>query len=409
GAAPPAARLPSGLRLLYAYYLARFSPGETGQNFWRCPNPMQPVLRKFLLALPASLLVSALCWGQTTAITGNVKGLDGKPVKGAVIKIVRTDIKGNYTVKTDKKGHYYYGGLGLGMYNVSVEVDGKEADAVQGVNTARVGTAEVDFDLKAAAARRAGAPQEDADAERGMTPQQKAEYEKKKKDAEARMAKDKALNDAFNAGREAETAKNWDVAIQQFEKASQLDPAQHVVWSHLADAYISRGNGKNGAEQAADYQKGIDNYQKAIALSPSDPAYHNNYALVLAKDKKLDEAKTELTKAAQLDPTQAGKYYYNLGAVLVNTGQMDQAAEAFQTAISKDPNYADAYYQYGIVLMGKATTSADGKITPPPGTVEAFQKYLSLQPTGPNAEPAKAMLASLGSSVSTSFDKKKKK
>lgn len=368
---------------------------------------MQPALRKFLIALPASLLFSAICWGQTTAITGDVKGVDGKPVKGAVIKIVRTDIKGNYTVKTDKKGHYYYGGLGLGKYNVTVQVDGKDVDAVQGVDTTHLATAEVNFDLKAAAARNGGGdqPQEEAEQERGMTPQQKADYEKKKKESEAAMAKNKALNDAFNAGREAETAKNWDVAIQQFEKASEIDPMQHVVWSHLADAYISRGAAKNGAEQAADFQKGVEDYQKAIAIQPNDPAYHNNYALVLARTKKLDEAKAELTKAAQLDPPQAGKYYYNLGAVLVNTGQMDQASEAFQTAIAKDPNYADAYYQYGIVLMGKATTDATGKLVPPPGTAEAFQKYLALQPNGPNAQPAKDMLASIGSSVDTTFDK----
>ena len=31
-------------------------------------------------------------------------------------------------------------------------------------------------------------------------------------------------------------------------------------------------------------------------------------------------AQAELTKAAQLDPPNAGKYFYNLGAVLVNTG-----------------------------------------------------------------------------------------
>ena len=52
-------------------------------------------------------------------------------------------------------------------------------------------------------------------------------------------------------------------------------------------------------------------------------------------------------------------------------------------------------------------------MTPAPGTVEAFQKYLELQPDGPNAQSAKDMLTSLGSSVATTFAdpnaKKKKK
>ncbi len=376
---------------------------------------MQSLVRKVLIAAPLSLVFSAAVWAQTGAIEGDVKGEDGKPAVGVVVKIVRTDIKGNYQTKTDKKGHYYYGGLGLpGVFDVTIEVNGKPVDQMKGVRTSGA-PAEVNFDLKAAAARNAAAaaggaagqppPEED----RSLTPAQRAEMEKKRKEAEEALAKNKELNDAFNAGRDAETAKNWDVAIQQFTKASELGPTQHVVWSHLADAYISRGGTKSGADRDADYAKGIEYYKKAVELKPDDPAYHNNYALALAKAKRLDEAQAELTKAAQLDPPSAGKYYYNLGATLVNAGQNDSAIDAFKKAIAADANYADAYYQMGITLLGKATTDASGKVVPPAGTVEAFQKYLDLQPNGPNAEGAKAMLATIGASIETTFDKGGKK
>ena len=76
---------------------------------------------------------------------------------------------------------------------------------------------------------------------------------------------------------------------------------------------------------------------------------------------------------------------------------------AFKKAIEVDPNYADAYYQYGLSLMGKATADASGKISAPPGTVEAFQKYLDLKPDGPYAQPSKDMIASLGGTVQTNF------
>ena len=380
---------------------------------------MQPMLRTLLIAAPLTLLFSSSGWAQTGAIQGDVKGEDGKPAAGVVVKIERKDIKGNYNTKTDKKGHYYYGGLGFpGTYDVTVEVNGKTVDKATGVRT-QGAPAEVNFDLKEAAARAAAAAAAAAggaagggaaaapppEENRSLSPAQKAELEKQRKEAEAAMARNKELNDAFNAGRDAENAKNWDTAIQQFDKASQLDPKQHVVWSHLADSYISRGGTKTGADQAADYAKGIEGYQKALEIKPDDPAYHNNYALVLAKTKKLDDAQAELTKAAQLDAPNAGKYYYNFGAILVNAGQNDPAGEAFKKAIAADPNYADAYYQLGIVLIGKATTTPEGKIVPPPGTEENFQKYLSLQPNGPNAEGAKAMLASMGSSIETNFEK----
>ncbi|PYT17711.1 MAG: hypothetical protein DMG59_06580 [Acidobacteria bacterium] len=372
---------------------------------------MHATLRKLMIVVPIIVLFSVACWGQTTALEGDVKGPDGKPLQGALVKIDRKDIKGNYKVKTDKKGHYFYGGLPIGTYRVSIEVDGKEMDAVDNVRTRLGDPTAIPFDLQAIAARQqAGAQAAEGgqltkEQERSMTAEQKAAYEKKLKEQQAAMAKNKELNDAFNAGKEAANAKNWDAAVQSFEKASQLDPAQNVVWGNLADAYVSLSSTKTGADQQAALDKGVAAYQKAIELKPDDSAYHNNYALALAKAKKFDQAQAELTKAAQLDPPQAGKFYYNLGAVLVNTGQTDPAAEAFKKAIAADPNYADAHFQYGICLFGKATTAADGKITAPPGTEEEFQKYLELQPNGQFAEAAKAMLGQMGSAVETEFSK----
>ena len=215
------------------------------------------------------------------------------------------------------------------------------------------------------------------------------------------MAKNKALNDAFNAGKTAAAANQWDAAIDGFTKASEVDANQHVVWGNLADSYVSRAKA-NPATKEADLAKAAEAYQKAIAINPNDSAYHNNYALVLGQEKKYDEAQAELTKAAQIDPAGAGKFYFNLGAVYVNTGNLDPAAAAFKKAIDLDPNYAEAYFQYGLSLIGKATID-NGKTVAPPGTAEAFQKYLDLAPNGPNADTAKAMMASMGATVQTNF------
>ena len=121
------------------------------------------------------------------------------------------------------------------------------------------------------------------------------------------------------------------------------------------------------------------------------------------KAKKIPEAQAELTKAAQLNPAGAGQYFYNLGAVLTNTGQLEPAAQAFKKAYESDPNYAEAYYQYGISLMGGAKMAPDGKIIPPEGADAAFQKYLQLKADGPNADAAKAMIATLGGSVEVQY------
>src|SRR5271170_3141780 len=106
----------------------RTNPFRNPSTLWRQAKPMQATLRKLLITLPITLALSTAAWAQTTAIEGDVKGTDGKPLQGATVKIARTDIKANYKVKTDKKGHYYYGGLSIGTYNVTLEVDGMDVD-----------------------------------------------------------------------------------------------------------------------------------------------------------------------------------------------------------------------------------------------------------------------------------------
>lgn len=378
---------------------------------------MMTAFRRLSLLSAATVLFAGFALAQTGAIEGDVKGEDGKPLPkgdckksaGGCVKIERTDIKGNYQTATDKKGHFFHAGLPLGTYNVTLEIDGKMRDRVQGVRTRLGDPMVVNFDLAAmrqkqeAMQKAAETGQLTQEQSREMSAEQKAAMDKAMKDRAAAMAKNKALNDAFNGGMEALKTKQFDAAVQSFTKASELDAKQHVIWAQLAESYMGVGGTKTGQEQTDAFTKGLEAYGKAIELLPTDAAYHNNFGLALVKAKKFEEAQAELEKAAQLDPTNAGRYFYNLGAVLVNNGQVEPAGIAFKRAIDADPNYADAQYQYGIYLLSKATTTADGKVIPPPGTKEAFQKYVDLKPDGPFAESAKGMLASLDATVSTEY------
>ncbi len=199
------------------------------------------------VALPAlGILLFALTgFAQTTtSLEGDVKGADGQPLKGALVKIDREDIKGHYQVKTDKKGHYFHAGLPIGTYKITVEVDGKDADFIDKVRTTLGDPVVNNFDLHANAQKQQALAQAaetgtlTKDQERGLTPEQKAALEKQTKERAAQLAKNKGLNEAFNAGMQAMTAKQYDVAVQQFTKASEMDANQNVVWAQLADAYV---------------------------------------------------------------------------------------------------------------------------------------------------------------------------
>src|SRR5690242_5229043 len=132
-------------------------------------------LKSLALSGLALLFLSVPAFSQSSTIEGIVKDPDGKLLQGAVITIDRTDIKGHYTLKTDKKGHYGHYGLPLGgTYDVSVTVDGQVKDMVKGVHTKGDPTP-VNFDLKSAQAAAAGAaaggPAPEAD--RSMTKEQR--------------------------------------------------------------------------------------------------------------------------------------------------------------------------------------------------------------------------------------------
>ena len=370
--------------------------------------------RNLVVAAAGACLMALTSFAQITAIEGDVKGEDGTPVVGAVIKIVRTDIKGNYHCSTNKKGHYFYNGLPSGVYNVSVEVGGKEMDVLNGVHTRLGDTLPVNFDLQKSAQQRSARSAQigaagasgtglSKEQERSMSKEEREKYEKIAKEREGQMKKNKELNDAYTAGTTAMENKDYDAAIVSLTKAGEIDPKQLAVWQHLAEAYVSAAQKKSGAEFEALMAKAIEVYGKALEVGPTDAGTHSNLAIALGKAKKFPEMEAETLKAAELDPPKAGQFYYNMGASLVNAGQSEQASGAFKKAIEIDPKHADSYYQYGVYLIGKASFAADGKVTPVPGTVEAFQKYLELAPTGQFAEQAKAMLESVNAKVDTAY------
>src|SRR5512138_1067050 len=354
------------------------------------------------------LLFAGSAFGQMGAIQGKVIGEDGQPVQNAVVKIFRNDIKGKYQTKTNRRGEYFHAGLPAGRstnYTVTLEIKGQDVDTVQNIVVPLGDPAAVNFDLglKKKQAEALAAGNLTADQTRGLSGEQKEQLEKAMKERAAQLQKNKALSDAFNQGMEAMKASQFQAAVDAFSKASELDPKQNAVWGQLAEAYSALAQQKTGAEQEALLAKAIEGFQKAMELKPDDAAYHNNYGLVLVRAKKINEAQAELEKAAQLDPANAGKYYYNMGAVMMNTGQMDAAGEAFKKAIATTPNYAPAWYQYGLYLLGKAQIAPDGKIQPSEGTKEAFDSFLKLEPTGANADQARGIIASFDQAIVTNY------
>ena len=373
-------------------------------------------LRRSLMVSGFVLLSACAAWAQTSTLQGEVKDPNGQPLKGAQIVLDRTDIKGHYQVKTDKKGHWLYTGLPLGMFTISCVVDGKVVDKVSNVK-AGMGddNPPINFDLKkqAAAAQAAQNGQLTDDQQRAMSKEDREKFEQAAKQRSEAMKKNKALNDAFNAGQDSlkkaqaeqdktQKVTDFTAAANSFKQAGDLDPSQVAVWDSLGAAYYGLGNVQTGDEKTKAYDGAVAAYQKEIQLKPDSAAAYNQLGNIYGAEKKIPEATDALTKAAQLDPQMAAKAYFNMGANLVNTGQGDKAADFFKKATDADPTYAEAWYQMASILMSRGTVDAKtGAQTYPPETSTALNKYLQLQPNGPHAQEAQAMLQAMGEKVQT--------
>lgn len=364
-----------------------------------------------VVVLMAGLCTPAAFAQMTGSVTGVCKDENGVPAAGATVEYANTANGRKYQVKTDKKGEYYSLGVEPGTYNVTItSADGKPIDKISGFRVT-LGENKLDSDPKA----RSGGntiPTEQM---------QKLQQEHTKAVKENDVIK--AVNQRLAAAKDASKAGDYDTAIAQMTEAGQIGPNYDIVWFTLANAYKGSADKQTDpAEKSKRLDSAIANYQKAVDLrekaNQADPktaqpqnlaAYYNNFGLADAAAGKFDDAAKAYEHAAQTNPPGAGQYYYNLGAILTNAGKADDANVAFDKSIAADPTKADAYYQKGLNLLSKATLTKDGKMVAPPGTSEAFNKYLQLQPTGQYADAAKQMLASIGATVETGFGTKKKK
>lgn len=369
----------------------------------------------FALMSTASLQAQALA-----KVAGKATDVNGQPIADAQVQLVSEDTGQKLTTKTDKSGNFYQIGVTPGKYKVTLSKDGQQlfflTDVPVHLNPDDSPT-QVDFNLK----------KEAEGTSTGTNNAATAAAMKQREEQQKQNAKVASLNAMLTQANTQEQAKQWDQAINTLTQVATQAPNTMFVWARLGADELGAGDATrtSGDKATADahYQKSVEDYNKALALNPTDPKVlanlHNNLGQAYIRSGKPDEAVKQYTAAAQASPANAALSYFNLGAILTNQAtvetntatkakDIDAANDAFDKALQADPNYAEAWYQKGINLLSKATYDKSGNIVPAPGTADAFQKYLQVSPTGPHAEEAKSMIASLGQKVETTYKKKSK-
>jgi len=347
-----------------------------------------------LFAGPLAAWFSTAAYAQAfSQLSGMVLGMDGKPAPDVELVITNTESNKTIDVKTDAKGHYAAAGLTGGKYNIDVKMKGQVVYQ-SGLMMTSGTSPTYDLNLKELVGANVEAEAKRAEAEKAFA-SLKSHYDAglaaiaQMKDAQAELAK----TPKDQQGPVQDKIKQaGTTAVSELSESLQLmkedDNNRSIILARLGEANESMSN----------WQGAADAYQKAITLKPDVAANYNNLGNDMAKLGKIDEARAAYQKYVDLNPTDAALAWRNFGIVLYQANRMKEAIEPLQKAIQIDPKNAQAWLLLGIALVNTMEFKTEGeKMTPvmQPGTIEAYQKAIELDPNGPVGAQAKQGLESL--------------
>jgi tetratricopeptide (TPR) repeat protein len=355
-----------------------------------------------LLAGTLASVLAPKAAAQNGSIAGTILDINAKPWFGLGVECV-SEQGAKQVAKTDISGQFNLPNLRPGIYTVTIITfpppNEKQQPVLMGKLKVTSGeVAKADMNFKDVLAKQGTVAQEQAkkqDEEKQKFEGMKAhftagaaflEQERKAKDDLTKATPDQrdALKQNLKDLSDKATAE-----FQAAQKAAtEKDPNQHLLWAKLGEAYDIAGRNEEAAQA----------YQQAVNAKPDDPGYYNNLGNVLARAGKIDEARAAYTKSAELDPTKAATAWRNFGISLYNANRLGDAVEPLQKSAELDPKSAQTWYLLGASLVYKMTVKKVGDKDVPvfaPGTIEAYQKAIDLDPNGPYGQDAKKGLEQL--------------
>jgi len=124
------------------------------------------------------------------------------------------------------------------------------------------------------------------------------------------------------------SAEAYPTARTFAQKALQLDDSNAEAYNTLAE--VKRGYERDWAGAEADYQR-------AIALNPSYPNAHSQYALLLSMVGRYDQAVAEAQRNREFDPL-AGQTETLIGFVLYRARRYKEAIGYCDKGLAQDPD-----------------------------------------------------------------------
>lgn len=130
-----------------------------------------------------------------------------------------------------------------------------------------------------------------------------------------------------------------DKAIADYTKAIDIDQELTEAYKDRATAYLANSN----------FDNAINDYTKAIQLDPDDTNIYNYRGFAYFRNSEIDKAIDDLSRAIQLKPDSAGAYY-NRGIVQLSLRNWEEAKADLTTAANNQLDIVTEFQQrYGRV------------------------------------------------------------
>jgi tetratricopeptide (TPR) repeat protein len=124
------------------------------------------------------------------------------------------------------------------------------------------------------------------------------------------------------------------------------------LWSH-------RNLGKAFYESPAMQAQAVEEFKKAVALSPDSAREHLNYGLALLRAGQTEAGVAELQKAQKIDP-RIPHTWFNLGIAYKRDGRFEPAAAQLEEMVKLVPDEPVSHYNLGVVY--KAADKKDAAL-----------------------------------------------
>jgi tetratricopeptide (TPR) repeat protein len=411
-----------------------------------------PLLASIVFVFSTSLLVAA----QSGQVLGHItlKQADGTsvPAADAQVDIFRMDLPGDFNLKANKKGDFVHAGLPIqGNYTVSVSMPGAQPYFLPNVRSGGAEEIKIELapgdgkrltraDIKMIMTRTPGAApppgkeSSDDKAKREEILKKNAEIEASNKRAESSNA---VIDRTFKAGNDALRAKNYDLAIAQYDEGLSADPEHPgapalltnrtvALSARAVDRYNIAVKSADDAAKAAgmeaarkDWQAASESGAKAVTMLkampvPADVAAANAAKLNLyfalqarADATRLFVVKVDPTKvaqgvtayeeyiAAEADPVKKTQAQNALAQMLFDANAFDQALVQYQKILETSPDDLNALLRSGQSLFNIGALNNGDKIKYQEAA-NYLAKYVEKAPdTDPYKADAKAILDTL--------------